>query len=328
MDEEREQQMSEAVGPDPAIHRRRLRTELRNAREAGDMTQRDVAAAMDWSQSKLIRIESGAVNITTNDLRALLNHYGMDPARIDDLIDVARAARESTRWSIYKDVATPEYVAFLGYESSASIIRNFEPFLVPGLLQTEEYARTVISITEADNPQRIEPLVDLRTERQELLDRRPAVDLHFIMDEAVIRRMTGGRDVMLRQLHHLRRIVEDNPNVTARIMPFRRGMYSRQQVAYWLFEFPNPEDEYVLYVENPQQGEYIVRESSPEEPDRNSPVRYLEVFYGLEQIVSRKDTQDLLLDAINRIENEPNRPPNEPPPPGSASATVMDIPQT
>jgi transcriptional regulator with XRE-family HTH domain len=320
--------MSEAVGPDPAIHRRRLRTELRNAREAGGMTQRDVAAAMDWSQSKLIRIESGAVNITTNDLRALLSHYGMDPARIDELVEVARAARESTPWSIYKNVATPEYIAFLGYESSASIIRNFEPFLVPGLLQTEEYARTVISITEADNPQKIEPLVDLRTERQELLVRQPVADLHFIMDEAVIRRITGGRDVMLRQLRHLWKVVEDHPNITVRIMPFKRGMYSRQQVAYWLFEFPDPGDEYVLYVENPEQSEYIVRESSPEEPDRNSPVRYLEVFYGLEQIVSRKDTQDLLLDAINRLENEFNRPANEPPPPGSASAGVMNIPQT
>lgn len=306
--------MSKAVGPDPAIHRRRLRSELRNAREAAGMTQRDVAAAMDWSQSKLIRIESGAVNISTNDLRALLSHYGMDSAHIDDLVDVARAGRESTRWNIYKDVATPEYIAFLGYESSASIIRNFEPSLVPGLLQTEEYARTVLKITEADNPQKVEPLVDLRMERQELLAHEPATDLHFIIDEAVIRRLTGGRDVMLRQLRHLRKIIEEHPNVTIRIVPFGRGLYPRQQVAYWLFEFSNPGDEYVLYVENPEQGEYIIRESSPE-AGRNSPVRYLEVFYGLEQIVSREDTLDLLLDAINRLTNETPLPASPPDPP-------------
>jgi transcriptional regulator with XRE-family HTH domain len=291
--------MSEAAGPDPAVHRRRLRSELRNAREAAGMTQREVAEAMDWSQSKLIRIESGAVNISTNDLRALLNHYQMDSPRINELVEVARAGRELTRWSIYKDVATPEYIAFLGFEASAAIIRNYEPFLVPGLLQTEEYARTVISIIEADNPKKIDPLVDLRMERQELLVRQPAADLHFIMDEAVIRRATGGRDVMGRQLRHLWKLVEDHPNVTIRIVPFARGMYSHQQVAYWLFEFSNPEDEYILYVENPQQGEYIVRESSPEQADTHSPVRYLEVFYGLEQIVSRQDTLDLLRDAIN-----------------------------
>lgn len=297
--------MSDALGPDPAVHRRRLRSELRNAREAVGMTQRDVAVAMDWSQSKLIRIESGAVNISTNDLRALLGHYGVDPVRINALIDVARAAREPTRWNIYKDVARPEFIAFLGYEASASIIRNFEPFFVPGLLQTEEYARTVLSVIHANNPQRVDPLVDLRMERQELLVRQPPVDLHFIMDEAVIRRMTGGRDVMRRQLRHLQNLVEDDPNVTVRIMPFERGMYPLQRVSYWLFEFANPEDEYVLFIE----GSDIVRESTADEANRDSPVYYLEVFYGLEQVVSREYTLELLLDAIERLTNEPPRRP-------------------
>jgi transcriptional regulator with XRE-family HTH domain len=261
------------------------------------MTQRDVAKAMDWSPSKLIRIESGAVNISTNDLRALLNHYDVDSARIETLVDLARAARETTRWSPYKNVVTSEFLDFLGYESSASIIRNSEPFFVPGLLQTEEYARVVLSSIEAHNPQKIDPLVDLRMERQELLVRQPAVDLHFIMDEAVIRRVTGGHDIMRRQLRHLRKLVEEDPNIAVRIMPFERGLYPRQQISYWLFEFPNPEDEYVLYIENFERGEYIIRESSTDEEDRNSPVRYLEVFYGLEQIVSREDTLNLLQDA-------------------------------
>lgn len=292
--------MSEAAGLDPAIHRRRLRSELRDAREAAGMTQRDVAAAMDWSQSKLIRIESGAVNISTNDLRALLNHYSMDSAQIDALVDVARAAREATRWNLYKDVASPQYLAFLGYESSASIIRTFEPFFVPGLLQTEEYARIVISMVEAGNPRKIDPLVDLRMERQELLVRQPARDLHFIMDEAVIRRVTGGRDIMRRQLRHLQGIVEENPNVAIRIVPFDHGIYARQRVAYWLFEFSNPEDAYVLYLENPL-GQYIVREGSPEDEEADSPVHYLGTFWELEHIVSRDDTLMRLQDALSRL---------------------------
>jgi len=296
-----------ALGPDPAIPRRKLRSELRSVREAAGMTQRDVAKTMEWSQSKLIRIESGAVNISTNDLRALLNHYNVDPARIETLVDLARAARETTRWSTYKDVATPEFLAFLGYESSASIIRNSEPFFVPGLLQTEEYARTVLSHIEARNPIRIDPLVDLRMERQELLVRQPPVDLHFIMDEAVIRRVTGGPDVMRPQLRHLRKLIEEAPNITARIVPFEHGMYPRQQVSYWLFEFSNPEDEYVLYVENFERGEYIIRESSSEEENKDSPVHYLGTFYELEQIVSREDTLNLLQDAIKRLTKEPPR---------------------
>lgn len=293
--------MPEAGGLDPAIHRRRLRSELRNAREAAGMTQRDVATVMDWSQSKLIRIESGAVNISTNDLRALLRHYGADSARIDALVEVARAAREVTPWYIYKDVATPEYLAFLGYESSASIIRNFEPIFVPGLLQTEEYARTVIGILEAHNPHKIDSLVDLRMQRQEVLVRQPAPELHFILDEAVIRRKAGGRDVMRRQLRHLQDLVE-SPTITMRIIPFEKGMYPLQRVAYWLFEFPDPEDAYVLYVENPQ-GSFIVHESSTEESEIESPTRYLGVFWEMEQIASHEDSLELLEDAITQLTN-------------------------
>lgn len=295
--------MSAAGGPDPAIHRRRLRTELRNAREDAGMTQRDVAAAMDWSQSKLIRIESGAVNISTNDLRALLSHYGVDSSRIDSLVAVGRAAREGTRWSHYKNVATPEYIAFLGYESWASIIRNFEPLFVPGLLQTEEYARTVISGTGSRNPSKIDSLVDLRIERQELLVRQPAPSFHFIMDEAVIRRVTGGRDVMRRQLSHLLQLAE-HQNITIRIVPFECGMYPLQGVAYQVFEFADPQDEYVLYLEVPQR-ELIVRESSPEQADIDSPVHHLQAFWELEQIASPEDSVKHLEDALTRLTKDP-----------------------
>jgi transcriptional regulator with XRE-family HTH domain len=289
------------VGPDPTIHRRRLRYELRNAREAAGKTQRDVAAAMDWSQSKLIRIESGAVNISTNDLRALLGHYGVDSARIDALVEVARAAREVPRWNIYKDVASPEYITFLGYESSAAVIRNFEPLLVPGLLQTEEYARTVLSIIFSRDPQKVDPLVDLRVQRQELLVRESAPMLHFIIDEAVVRRVAGGRDVMRRQLRQLQELSE-HENITLRIVQFEQGLYRRQRLPYWLFEFPDPEDGDVLYVENPR-GEYFIRESSPEEEEVGSTVHYLEVFWELEQIARREDTPALLQDAIKRLES-------------------------
>jgi hypothetical protein len=254
---------------------------------------------MDWSQSKLIRIESGQVNISTNDLRALLNHYDIDAERIETLVDVARAAREVPRWNIYKDVASPEYIAYLGYEASATIHRNFAPLLMPGLLQTEEYARTVISVIVADDPRRIDPLVDLRVQRQELLVREPPPDLHFILDEAVIRRVVGGRDIMRRQLSHLQTLAE-SPNMVIRIVPFVQGMYPRLRVPYVLFEFSEPEDGDVLYIENPQ-GEYIIREDSPEEEVRDSTANYLAAFWKLEQIARREDTSSLLQHAITEL---------------------------
>lgn len=298
--------MSAAGGPDPTIHRRRLRTELRNAREAAGMTQRDVAAAMDWSQSKLIRIESGAVNISTNDLRALLAHYAVDSSRISALLAVGRAAREATKWSHYKNVAQPELISFLGYESWASIIRNFEPLFVPGLLQTEEYARTVIEAGELATPANTDSLVDLRIERQELIVRQPPPDLHFIMDEAVIRRMIGGRDVMRTQLNHLLQLAEYE-HITIRVVPFEHGLFRFLEVAYQVFEFPDPQDEYVLYIEIPQRQQ-IIREGSAEQADSDSPVTYLQAFWRLEQIIDKEDSLKLIQDALDRLTGETRTP--------------------
>jgi transcriptional regulator with XRE-family HTH domain len=277
--------------PDPIIHRRRLRSELRAVREAAGKTQRDVAAAMDWSASKIIRIETGAVNISTNDLRALLTFYGVDAERITALIEIARASREPHRWRIYRDVASQEYISFLGYESSASIIRNFEPLLVPGLLQTEEYAQEVLS--SAAEPQKVEALIDLRIQRQEIFVRENPPDTHFIVDEAVVRRMVGGSAIMRRQLRHLQALLNDHSSITIRIIPFRHGIYPRLRVPYVIFEFPTPEDGDILYVENPV-GEMIIRENSPEEKETRTPVNYLEIFWELEQIAHSEDTLPFL----------------------------------
>ena len=314
--------MTPDPSPDPTIHRRRLRNELRRAREAADKSQREVATAMDWSISKVIRIETSAVNISTNDLRALLNFYDVDPDRIETLVGVAKAAREAPKWSLYRDVASPEYISFLGYESSAAIIRNFEPLLVPGLLQTEEYAREVLNVIEepikrGDNtPEtKIDALVDLRMQRQELLSRDQPPELHFIMDEAVIRRMVGGPDLMRGQLRRLRELA-DAPNVTMRIVPFTYGIYERLRVPYVLFEFAEAEDEDVLYVENPL-GELIIRENSPEERERVTPVNYLGFFWNIEQIAPRQRTPEILDDAIRQLtrtappQSQPDRRPSD-----------------
>jgi transcriptional regulator with XRE-family HTH domain len=298
--------MTPDPSPDPTIHRRRLRNELRRAREAADKSQREVATAMDWSISKVIRIETSAVNISTNDLRALLNFYNVDAERIETLVGVAKAAREAPKWSLYRDVASPEYISFLGYESSAAIIRNFEPLLVPGLLQTEEYAREVLNAMEEPVKRgentletRIDALVDLRMQRQELLSRESPPELHFIMDEAVIRRMVGGPDLMRGQLRRLRELAEA-PNITMRIVPFSYGIYERLRVPYVLFEFAEAEDEDVLYVENPL-GELIIRENSPEERERVTPVNYLGFFWNIEQIAPRQRTPEILDDAIRQL---------------------------
>jgi transcriptional regulator with XRE-family HTH domain len=299
-------QMSDAVPvpvPDPTIYRRRLRNELRKAREAAGFAQRDVAAEMDWSLSKLLRIETGAVSITTNDLKALLTHYRItDAARVQSLLDIARAARERSPWNAYKDLGPPEFISHLAYESAASVVRNFEPLLVPGLLQTEEYAREVLSEVRGPDKRTVDRLVDLRMERQEILDRENPPSLHVIMDEAVINRAVGGVEAMSRQLRRIKEVAA-RPNVTVRVLPFSAGLYPRPQIPYVLFEFAEPENEDILSIEIPL-GDIVIREASPEEQEDASPVTYLEVFFQLEQIARREDAMVLIDRAIARMSKD------------------------
>jgi transcriptional regulator with XRE-family HTH domain len=255
--------MTDGDGPGPVLQRRRVRTELRKARLETGLTQEQVADAMDWSLSKVIRIENGSVAISTNDLKALLRLYKpIEAERTDELIALARASRERSWWSggAYREVASPALRQLIGYESAASIARSFETLLVPGLLQTEEYARTII--TEFEGPGHLDTLVEIRMRRQDLLDRADPPLLFFILDEAVVRRQIGGKAVMRQQI---RRLLEaaDRPNVTIEVVPFSAGAHPGLKGPFVVIEFPDAEDDDVLYLENPQ-GDLVGRDY-PEE---------------------------------------------------------------
>jgi transcriptional regulator with XRE-family HTH domain len=247
-------------GPRQIVKRRRLRAELRNARTAADLTQDQVAEAMEWSPSKIIRIEAGSVGVSANDLKALLELYHItDPKRVDELLALARVARE--RSTTYKG-ASPQLLQFVDYEAAASAIHMFQTLLVPGLLQTEEYARTVIRTLKPDVPEaEVEALVRLRMKRQELLARTDPVELLFVVDEAVIRRQVGGEDVMRRQVRHLVEMA-NRKNVTLEVVRFGAGAHPGMQGPFVIFEFPDNEDDDVLYLET-SHGELIIRD----EPD-------------------------------------------------------------
>lgn len=288
------------------VQRRRLRVELRKARESAGLAQRDVAPEMDWSLSKLIRIETGVVGISINDLRALLQLYGIvDPDRVRDLLEMARSAREPAWWARYKDLVSAEFTSFLSYESSASIIRNFETLLVPGLLQTEEYARATLAemvspVAQPDSQLlgKVDSLVELRMERQDRVAQRAARPrTFFAIDESVLHRWVGGRDIMRRQLVRIREALED-PDTVIWIVPFQAGLYQRMRGPFVLFELPGPgesESEDVLYLEN-TRGEMIVRD------DTEDSAIYLEAFWGMEQVALKNEAAASVVDdAIARI---------------------------
>ena len=223
---------------------------------------------MDWSLSKVIRIEAGTVGISTNDLKALLRHYQVvDPGQTGELVALARAARERSWWSVYRDVAPPGLLQLIGYETAASINRNFETLLVPGLLQTEEYAHAVVRQWEERTPERaledrVDTLVEIRMRRQELLERADPPLLFFILDEAVVRRLIGGKAVMR---HQIRRLIEmaDRPNVTVEVVPFTAGAHPGLKGPFVVMEFPDAADDDVLYLEG-ARGDLISRDV-PEE---------------------------------------------------------------
>nr|WP_239155650.1 helix-turn-helix transcriptional regulator [Streptomyces sp. SID14446] len=275
-----------------------MRDRLRRLRESCSFTQKDVAEAMDWSPSKVIRIESGNVSISVTDLRILLQHYGVeDQAEVDELVTTARLAKMRPWWEKYKNnLDSPAFFAYLSYEGYASILRGFSPFRIPGLLQTEEYMTEIFESGGASESGAL-LRAELRIERQDRLMGPEGPQMNFILDESVIRRPVRSKGVMRRQLAHLLAL-EEKPNITIRVMELSAGMYPRCFNPYLLLEFESSEQDLVVYLED---NKTIKEGNAEDRPSGSSPSDYLEVFFGLEQIAHRENARDLLQRAIREF---------------------------
>lgn len=241
------------ANPKPLVQRRRLRAELRTARQDARYTQDQVAKAMEWSLSKVIRIESGSVGVSANDLRALLGLYGIvSPERADELLDLARASRQSSWWSRrYKADISDQYLQFIEYEEAASVLRTYEPLLLPGLWQTQAYATAIIrELADPDIPESlIGTRLEIRMRRQELLDQDPPPTISCVLDEAAVQRMAGQRDVAPGQVARLIEMA-GRPNITLEIVPFSAGFHRGMLEPFHILEFPDHEDSDVLFSES------------------------------------------------------------------------------
>jgi transcriptional regulator with XRE-family HTH domain len=238
--------------------RRRLRTELRNARLNTSLTQEQVAKAMVWSLSKMIRIETAQTGISVNDLKALLALYGItDKDRIDELVDLAQAARQAPWWRPYAEFAPPGLLQLIDYESAASDVSQFETMFVPGILQIEEYASAVLEVfyDEKASDERVAALVDLRTKRRDLLASKSAPKFSFVLDESVIHRLVGSPAIMNRQLRHLVDATKLE-NVTIRLVPFSAGLHPGMKGPFEVVQFEDTPDESLVFVEEPR-GDFI-----------------------------------------------------------------------
>jgi transcriptional regulator with XRE-family HTH domain len=243
----------------PTVLRRRLRIELLAAREQMGLTQHKVAEAMDWSLSKMNRIETGKSGISTNDLRALLEFYGVtDGERVDHMLSLAREARQDRWWGSYSDVASRELQELMEYESVASTIRQFETTFVPGIMQTEDYASIVLHVFHGDkSDEDVKRLVELRTSRAQLLTQENAPNFHFILDESVIRRQVGSHSQMREQVQALIRVAK-LPNVHIQLVPFEAGLHRGMTGAFEVIQFRDSRDIDAVFVEG--QRDFFVED--------------------------------------------------------------------
>jgi transcriptional regulator with XRE-family HTH domain len=295
---------------DPAVHRRTLRNTLRQMRDSRGVTQSTVADAMSWSVSKQIRIEAGQHAITPSDLRALLDFYEVrDPQTVGSLVEMAKNCKRQSWLDPYKDVVSDVFITFAGYEGSAIRSSSFQPILVPGLLQTDEYAEEVLKVIRGSQEEdRIRRIVELRIARQErVFSRAGEIQLNYVIDESVIRRVVGGRQVMRQQVSNL--IESGNRDgISIRILPFGVGVYRSMRVPFVVLEFPVHDQEAILYLEYPQ-GESLIREDGPPEDsatptDRSAPTApptYLEIFAELWELTSDEGTAEILDDALRAL---------------------------
>jgi transcriptional regulator with XRE-family HTH domain len=210
-----------AMPGSPTVRRRRLAAELRAIRESSGRSADRVAAALNWSPSKISRYELARTGLKPHEVEKLLDYYGIGGSRRAYLLQLANDAAQKGWWEDFADEILPDYQQYIGLEHEASSIAIWHAEVIPGLLQTEGYARHIITnygLIEPIAPGLIERLVRVRMHRQLALTREPPVELDVVLDESILRRRIGDEQVMYRQLTHLAQLA-DRPSITIRILP-------------------------------------------------------------------------------------------------------------
>jgi len=223
----------------PIVGKRRLRAELRRLRRERELTQDLVSAEMEWSLSKLIRIENGTVAISVSDLRSLLAYYRVhDPRTVEELLELARAAKRRMWWDEFRPAVPAQLITYVGFEAEATHIGEFAPIMFPALLQTRRYAHAT---TESERR------VEFQLRRQEeLFGREEPPSVRLVLDESALRRapVTGDEALLVDQLEHAIEFAQ-RAYADVRVVPFNAGYHPGWEGDFTLLEFGA--DDGVLY---------------------------------------------------------------------------------
>lgn len=249
----------------PTILRVVLGTQLRRLREACDISREAAGEAIRGSHAKISRLELGRVGCKERDVADLLTLYGVqDESERDSYLALARQAGTPGWWQKYSDVMEPWFDRLLGLEEAASVIRTYEVQFVPGLLQTEDYARAVVRLGNPRAPvKEVERRVGLRQERQRMLWQDHGPKLWSVVDEAALRRPLGSPEVMRGQIRHLLEMTEQS-NITVQIAPFEIGGLAAAGGPVTIMRFLEPDLPDVVYLEQLTSSLYLEKREEVE----------------------------------------------------------------
>ncbi|GAB3811544.1 helix-turn-helix transcriptional regulator [Micromonospora zhanjiangensis] len=237
------------VATSPTLRRRRLARELIRLREAAGLTIEQSANSAGISMSHLSRVERAHVGVRLPVVKVLLSTYGADAETVTYLIAVAREASQRGWWHQYVGSIPEQYATYIGFEAEASQVWSFDASTMPGLLQTEAYARAMFQGGAARFPeQEISRRVEVRLQRQAILAGADAPNLWIVMDEAVIRRQVGGPDTLRDQLDRIVEIAAQ-PHIDIQVLPFAVGAHPGTPGSFIVLSYTEPADPPVVYIE-------------------------------------------------------------------------------
>ncbi|GAA3155826.1 helix-turn-helix transcriptional regulator [Planomonospora alba] len=231
--------------------------ELNRLRESSGLSRLEVAERIGSTDTTIWRYETGLSRPKPSDVAALTEVYGVTGQERASLIEMAKEARKRGWWHRHRQALKPGFDSYIGLEAEASVVRCYEPLVVPGLMQTQPYARAVIEATSVTHtPSEVDEKVAVRISRQRLLHGTGGGDpIHLVavLDEAVLRRQVGGREVMREQLEHLVGLAA-LPNVEIRVIPFSAGAHAAVDGKFCLLGFPEPDAADLVYLEQAASG--------------------------------------------------------------------------
>ena len=276
----------------PTVQRLVLGGHLRRLREQAHITTERAAGMIRGSHSKISRMEHGRVGFKERDIADLLTMYGVtDGDEREALLKLAREANTPGWWQGYADILPHWVEPYFGLEAAASFIRNYELQFVPGLLQTEGYALSLIRLGNAPSEEDVLRRAEARMSRQDILRRETPPRVWAVVDEGALRRPIGGAKVMREQLTHLIDMC-DHPAVTLQVLPFQVASHPAMGGPFTILRFSEPDLRDVVYIEQLTSALYL---DKPGEVDS-----YLEVMEQLcLQAEPTAKTPQILRDALN-----------------------------